>query len=130
MLCAQCGFKHGKGATEKRARLFCMALCFVEHAEVIDRQGHLDVVATEDFFFDGQGATVHRLGLREIPACLMQRGEIVEVHGDLVMLGAIHTVKDGQGAVIQRLGFGAFALPVEQGRQCGDVERHVGMVRP
>jgi hypothetical protein len=36
MLGAQCRFKHGKGAPEKRRRLFGTALCFVEHAKVVD----------------------------------------------------------------------------------------------
>ena len=75
MLCVQCAFKHGKGAPKKHGCLFCTALLFVEHAKVVDRQSHLNVIAAEDVFFDGQGATVYLLGLSKLTACLMQRGK-------------------------------------------------------
>jgi hypothetical protein len=40
MLDAQCGFQHDQGAPEKPGCLCCLALRFVEYAEIVDRQGN------------------------------------------------------------------------------------------
>jgi hypothetical protein len=49
MICRQLGFKYGERSVEKLCRLFVVSLFFVEHAEVVDRQCYVNVIAAEEF---------------------------------------------------------------------------------
>jgi len=61
------------------------ALGFVEHGEIVERQGGVRVVRSENLFLDRQRAPVKRFGSIAFCAGAVQGRQIVQIYSDFVM---------------------------------------------
>ena len=74
--------------------------------QVVESEGHVEVVIAVAGLIDRQGTPHQRLRLRQAVGGLQQLSQVVEISGHIGMIGAVAGLIDRQGTAIQ--GFGVF----------------------